>query len=194
MKTLKVWAIVIVMLAVSVPSFGYILIYKTYERTKAIDSEASILVGKAVRGYLIMDINDNDGDINDSYWLTYGKDEEDAKVYTLSVPDLQREISGKYQTLYLNIDEGWYVSALGKMSSKNIGLAARQTIAYTLSGNFIILDSSIFDLTQLLRGGGTVVITLNSIMTQAINATSDPNLDGALTNVTTLLETDGYSL
>ena len=192
MKTLRVWVVILAMLAISAPSFGYILVYNAYGRLKSVDSEADRLVGVAMRGYLIIDINEADGDVNDTYWVTYGKDGEGTKVSTLSVPDLQLEVNGKYQTIYMNIDEGWFVTVLGKMSSKNIGLAERKTVAYTMSGNFIILDSTVFDMTQLLRGSGTMIITLNSTKTKAANTAADA-IDDVLEGILDELDAAGYS-
>jgi hypothetical protein len=192
MKTLKVLLVVLAMLAVTAPSFGYILVYNAFSRIKAVDSETNALVGVAMRGYLIMDINDADGEVNDVYWLTYGKDGEGTKVYTLATPDLQLSVNGKYQTIYMNIDEGWFVTVLGKRTSKNIGLVERELVAYTMSGYFIILDSSVFDLTQLLRGSGTMVITLNSTKTKAANAVYEA-IDDVLEDVEAALILAGYN-
>jgi len=192
MKALKVLLVVLAMLAVTAPSFGYILVYNAFGRIKAVDSETDTLVGVAMRGYLIMDINDADGEVNDIYWLTYGKDSEGTKVYTLSVPDLQLSVNGKYQTIYMNIDEGWFVTVLGKQAAKNIGLAERELVAYTMSGYFIIYDSVVFDMTQLLRGAGTMVVTLNSTKTQAANAAPDA-IDDVLDDVITVLVAAGYN-
>jgi hypothetical protein len=192
MKTLKVLVVLLAMLAISAPSFGYILVYNAFGRLKSVDSEADRLVGVAMRGYLIIDINDTDGDVNDTYWVTYGKDSEGTKVSTLSVPDFQLEVNGKYQTIYMNIDEGWYVTVLGKTSSKSIGMADRTTVAYTMSGNFIILDSVVFDMTQLLRGAGTMVITLNSTKTRTANTAADA-IDDVLDDILTELDDAGYS-
>jgi hypothetical protein len=192
MRTLKVLLVVLVMLAVSAPSFGYILVYNAFGRLKAVDSETETLVGVAMRGYLIMDVNENDGDLNDVYWVGYGKDTERVKVYTVSVPDLQLTVSGKYQTVYMNVDDGWFVTTIGRRSNKNIGLVDRQSVAYTMSGNLIILDSVVFDMTQLLRGAGSMVFSLSSSKTQAANAAADA-VDDVLDDILTLLEDAGYS-
>ena len=74
MRTLKAWMVVLVMLAVCAPSFGYVLVYNTLSRVKAVDSVAETITRVAVRGYLVMDINDANGDVNDAYWLLYGRD------------------------------------------------------------------------------------------------------------------------
>ncbi len=70
MRMLKVWVVVLAMLAVSAPSFGYVLVYNVISRIKAVENYAGSLVGLAVRGYLIMDFNDTNGDFNESEWLT----------------------------------------------------------------------------------------------------------------------------
>jgi hypothetical protein len=190
MKTLKVWAIVIVMLAVSAPSFGYILVYNAFGRVRSVDSETNTLVGVVIRGYLILDINNADGEVNDLDWICYGKDGDGTKVYTESIPYLELEVDGKYQTIYIDIDDGWFITLVGKITNKNIGLGSKQAIAYTMSGNLIIVDSSVFD-AQTLRGGGTMSITLNSTKTQTFNADAN-DIEDAIGSIETTLEAAGY--
>ena len=103
MKNLKVWMVVTVMLAVCAPSFGYVLVYNTISRAKAIDSVAETITRVAVRGYLVLDINDANGDVNDAYWLLYGKDNYGDKVYTVEGLDPVMTIDGTYaEHLYYN--------------------------------------------------------------------------------------------
>jgi hypothetical protein len=192
MKMLKMLAIVVVLLTVCAPSFGYILIYNTFGRVKAVDSQATTLNGIVLRGYMILDINNADGEVNDVFWICYGKDTLGAKVYTESVPNIEFQVSGKYQTLFIDVDAGWTATVLGKMSSKAIGLADRKTIAYTMSGNLVIVDSTVFDATQLLRGGGSLVVTLNSTKTKAAN-TADDTFDDVIGDTETALESAGYN-
>ena len=66
MKTLRVWVVVLTMMAFCAPSFGYVLVYNAISRIKAVNSDANSLVGIAVRGYLIMDVCDTDGSVNAS--------------------------------------------------------------------------------------------------------------------------------
>jgi len=179
------------MLAVTAPSFGYILVYNAFGRVKAIDSETDTLVGFAVRGYLILDINDVNGDVDDNYWLAYGKDSEGTKVSTLSVPNLELSVNGKYETLYMDIDGGWYATILGKRVSRDIGFADKRLVVYTMSGNSILVDGIVLDGAQLLRGASSMVLTLNSSLTHSANADSD-DIETVLDDVITILTTAGY--
>jgi hypothetical protein len=189
MRTLKVLIVVLAMLAISAPSFGYILVYNAYARLKAVDSDSNALVGKALKGYLIID-ETNDGEVNDVAWIAYGKDSEGSKTYTFSVPYIELQVDGKYQTVYMDIDEGWFVTAIGRMSSKNIGFADRMLVAYTMSGNFIIYDGIVFDIVQM-RGSGNMVITLNSTRTKAANTDGD-TIDDVIDDITADLLSLGY--
>lgn len=191
MKTLKVCAAVAIILSFSVPSFGYILIYNTFGSIRAVDSIANTLSGVALRGYLILDINNADGEVNNIEWICYGKGAGGTKVYTESVPYAELQVSGKYQTLYVDVDAGWDITFLGRMSSKDIGMTDKKTIAYTMSGSLAILDSTVLDATQLLRGGGTLVISLNSSKTQTAN-TGAEIFDDVITDIETTLESAGY--
>jgi hypothetical protein len=190
MRTLKVLIVVLAMLAISAPSFGYILVYNAYARLKAVDSDANALVGKAMKGYLIVD-ETNDGEVNDVAWIAYGKDSEGSKTYTLSVPYIELQVDGKYQTVYMDIDEGWFVTTIGRMASKNIGFADRTLVAYTMSGNFTIYDGVVFDMGQMLRGSGNMVITLNSTKTRAANTDGD-TIDVVIDDITAALILLGY--
>ncbi|MGA2680104.1 MAG: hypothetical protein ABSF37_12520 [Sedimentisphaerales bacterium] len=194
MKMLKVWVVVLVLLAVSTPSFGYILVYNALSRIKAIDSVANSLVGIAVRGYLILDINDTDGDVDASYWLIYGKDGDGTKVYTWAEPDqLQLSVSGKCQSVSMDTEDGWSITVVGKITNKAIGLAAgKQLIAYSMSGNLIIpMDGGVvLNDNQSLTGSGTISITLNSTKTKAANLSSE-EIDDVLQAIQTSLV--GYS-
>jgi hypothetical protein len=188
MRTLKVWMVVLVMLAVCVPSalcstsVGHILIYNTISRVKAVDSETSSLVGKAVRGYLVIDVNEA-GDINEAYWFIYGRDGEGAKIYSENWIDLDLSVDGKYQSISMETAEGWFVTVVGKITSKDIGFTDnKQQIAYSMSGNFIIPDGFVLDSAEALVGSGAVVITLNSTKTKAANAALD-SIDDVLADL-----------
>lgn len=193
MKTLKMWVVILAMLAVSAPSFGYVLVYNALNRVKAVDSAAETLVGTAVRGYLLLDINDANGDVNDSYWLIYGKDTGAAKVYTWSGLDPDLSISGRYQSIYMETGDGWTATVVGKITNKNIGLAAgKRAVAYTMSGNFVIVGGVVLDATQYLTGAGAMVLSLNSTKTKAINLASQ-SIDNAFDALITEVEAAGYS-
>jgi hypothetical protein len=192
MRTLKVWVVILAMLAVCAPSFGYVLVYNTLSRVRAVDSAAETLVGTAVRGYLLLDINDANGDVNDSYWLIYGKDTGGDKVYTWCGLDPDLEINGRYQSLYLETGDGWTATVVGKITNKNIGLAAgKRAVAYTMSGNFIVVGGVVLDATQYLTGSGAMVLSLNSTKTKAINLASE-SIDDAFDALVTEVEAAGY--
>jgi hypothetical protein len=192
MRILKVWVVILAMLAVSAPSFGYVLVYNVLNRIKAVDSAAETLVGTAVRGYLLLDINDANGDVNDSYWLIYGKDTSKAKVYTWSGLDPDLSVSGRYESIYLETGDGWTSTVVGKITNKDIGLAAgKRAVAYTMSGNFVIVGGVVLDATQYLTGSGAMVLSLNSTKTKTINLAST-SIDDAFDDLITVVEGLGY--
>jgi hypothetical protein len=189
MRTLKLWMIIVVMLAVCAPSFGYVLVYNVISRVKAV-TDIDSLVGVAVRGYLVLDINES-GDVNECYWMTYGKDSTGAKVYTSESPDPILSVNGRYQTFSMDTGDGWSVIVLGKITSKNIGLADKQAIAYTMAGNFVVNGGFVLDGDQL-TGSGAMVITLNSTKTKAANQTSE-YVGDVVDELTTALGLAGYN-
>ncbi len=193
MKTLKVWIVILAMLAVCAPSFGYILVYNTLSRIKAVDSVANSVIGVAVRGYMVLEVNGVDGDVNASYWLIYGKDGDGANVYTWAEPaQLQLSVSGRCQSVSIDTEDGWSLTAVGKITNKAIGVAAgKQLIAYSMSGNLIIpMDGVVLNDDQSLTGSGTISITLNSTKTKAANIALD-EIDDVLEDIQTSLV--GYS-
>jgi hypothetical protein len=194
MKTLKVWMVVTVMLAICAPSFGYVLVYNTISRIKAIDSVAETITRVAVRGYLVLDINDANGDVNDAYWLLYGKDNYGDKVYTVEGLDPVMTIEGTYASIYATTGGGWIATVVGKRTYKDIGVAAgKQVIAYSLSGNFIIEEGgAVINMDQFLTGSGAMGVTLNSIKTKAANLAS-ASVDDTLTTLTDALDTLLYT-
>jgi hypothetical protein len=191
MKTVKMWIVIAAMLAICAPSFGYVLVYNTLSRVKAINSTTESLVGVAVRGYLLMDINDA-GEVNDSYWLVYGRDGEGTKVYTIDGLDPVMSTAGRYENIYMDTPNGWSVIVVGKITSKNIGLVDRELVAYTMSGNFIISGGVVLDASQFLTGSGAMVVTLNSTKTKTANLATD-SIDDTLDNLIIAVEADGYS-
>jgi hypothetical protein len=192
MKNLKVWMVITVMLAVCAPSFGYVLVYNTLSRIKAIDSVAETITRVAVRGYLVLDINDA-GDVNDAYWLLYGKDNYGDKVYTVEGLDPVMTIQGTYASIYATTGGGWVATVVGKRTFKNVGLTDKQLIAYSMTGNFIIEEGgAVLNMDQFLTGSGTMGVTLNSTKTKAANLASK-SVDETLTVLTDALDTLLYT-
>jgi len=195
MKTLKVWIVVLAMLAVSAPSFGYVLVYNVVSRINAVDSIANSLVGAAAKSYLFMDINEVDGEVNDSYWLIYGKDGDGTKTYILEEPYLDSLVCGKYQSIHFEtVEGGWSVTVIGKVMSKSIGTTNKKLVAYAMSGNLIIQSSGIvLDMSQSLTGAGSMVLMLNSVKTKAANNVSAPmTIDDAVSDITDAWDVAGY--
>lgn len=198
MRMLKVWVVVLAMLAVSAPSFGYVLVYNVVSRIRAVENYAGSMVGLAVRGYLIMDFNDTTGDFNESEWLTFGKDSEGTKVYT-GPDDPQAEVAiyNNYQAVSMLTPDGWSIMVVGKITNKAIGLAAgKQPIASTMSGSFIldgctIFDGDMFD-GDVITGSGSITITLNTVKTKAANGASE-TIDDAFLDITNVFDAADYS-
>jgi hypothetical protein len=126
------------------------------------------------------------GDIDNSYWLIYGRDGEGAKVYAENGIDPELSVNGKYQSISMETPEGWVVIVVGKITNKDIGLADRKPVAYTMSGNFTIPGGFVLD-TSFLTGSGAMSITLNSTKTRAVNQVAG-TIDDALYDITDVLD------
>ena len=194
---LKVWVVVLAMLAVSAPSFGYVLVYNVISRIRAVENYAGSMVGLAVRGYLIMDFNDTTGDFNEAEWLTFGSDSEGTKVYTgPDDPGAEVAIYGNNQTVSMLTGDGWSIMVVGKITNKAIGLTGKKPIAYTMSGNFVldgctIFDGDMFD-GDVITGSGSITITLNTVKTKAANGASE-TIDDAFLDITNVFDAADYS-
>jgi hypothetical protein len=197
MRMLKVWVVVLAMLAVSAPSFGYVLVYNVISRIRAVENYAGSMVGLAVRGYLIMDFNDTTGDFNEAEWLTFGTDSERTKVYT-GPDDPQAEVAiyNNYQTVSMLTPDGWVIMVVGKITNKAIGLSGKKPIACTMSGNFTVDGGTVFDGDMfdgdVLTGSGSITITLNTVKTKAANGASE-TIDDAFLDITNVFDAADYS-
>jgi len=191
MKTLKVWMVIAVMLAVCAPSFGYVLVYNVISRVRAVDSDTESIAGIAVRGYLVMDFNDTTGDFNEAGLITYGKDLDKTKVYTLpDDPGANLAVNGRYQSVSMLTGEGWQIIVVGKITNRYINNTDKQLIAYSMTGNFT-LDGGTALYGDLLTGSGSMVMVLNSTKTKAANEALDSK-DTVLDDLTILLEDADY--
>jgi hypothetical protein len=191
MRTMKMLVVVAVMLAVCAPSFGYVLVYNTISRVKAVDNDTGTLANMSVRGYMIIDFNDTTGDFNEAQWLTYGRDITNTKVYTLpDDPDPTLEVSGRYQSISMLTGDWWTVTVVGKLTNKYVSTADRKLIAFTMSGGFT-LNGYVLN-GDLLTGSGAIIMTLNTTKTKAANDASE-NIDDAFAHITDALDTAGYA-
>jgi hypothetical protein len=183
--------VIAVMLAVCAPSFGYVLVYNVISRVRAVDSDTESIAGIAVRGYLVMDFNDTTGDFNEAGLITYGKDLDKTKVYTLpDDPGANLAVNGRYQSVSMLTGEGWQIIVVGKITNRYINNTDKQLIAYSMTGNFT-LDGGTALYGDLLTGSGSMVMVLNSTKTKAANEASDSK-DTVLDNLTILLEDADY--
>ena len=197
MRALKVLIVILVMLGVCAPSFGYVLVYNVVSRVRAVDNDAGKLVGTAVKGYLVMDFNDANNDFNEAAWITYGKDSESVLVYTgPDDPGANVTLSGNYQSVSMFTGDGWTIMVAGKIVNKAIGLSNRAPIAYTMSGNFIVDSGSVYDGDMfdgdILTGSGAITITLNTVKTKAANQASE-SIDDVSGDLTDALDAADYT-
>jgi hypothetical protein len=177
------WLVVVfVVLSVSVPSYGYFLIYNVSGSAKGANdgSKASI----SWKAYLLMDINDGNGILQDANMVMYGKDSTKTKVY------IQFNVNGTAPLLRTYLpDQGSDFMAfnfydyndpfdfegliIGKVKSKKIGLDVNKNVASSMKGMLMIWDGQLFDADDYITATGNVSATLNNSFTKAVNDT-DP--------------------
>jgi hypothetical protein len=191
MKTL---AILFVTLAVlCVPSYGYILVYNMSGSYKTLDTAVESLYSSSFKGYLVMNVNDVNGAIEQSTAIMYGKNAGGGKVYT-TISDVVY-VSGQYgqfMDIELYVENGFDTVMIGKVKTMDIGGNLFTGVGTSLKGNMLFYeDSYLFDDSQYLTGSGTSSLSLNSSRTKAANTNGDA-FDDIVSEYQTLLDNKGY--
>ena len=185
MKRLLVLFVILGVLGVCAPSYGYILVYKLSTTVKAVDTRTGVDAAEVIKlkGYLIVDYNETDVDVNDADVVMYGKDQDDTLAcFRLDVEEdltLNYEIGDINANAWVGFRQGGNRSGIevlltGKTKVKDIGLSEDKTIPGTLKGTLIVWDEIFLDPTRwyLLKGSGNVSAPLHSGLTKEANENS----------------------
>jgi len=191
-------AVLLVVLYMCVPSYGtsgnYFLIYNVSCTMKGANGEEAVSI--PLKGYLVADINNNDGNIVDANLILYGKDNLDnnRKTYVQfnylgSDPNLNVKMDIWWQGSFFAFDIWDYndspfdfeVYVFGKWTWKNIGYSSTEPVASSLSGPISVWDGMLLDPNDELMGTGNTSVSLWLAETKIVNAnnwTQDEIING----------------
>lgn len=187
MRKLLGLTVVLAVLGVCAPSYGYILVYKVAGAMKAQEWGSDTLTNVSVKGYLAMDIDDSD-EVVDAKMVLYGKGTGGNLVYSVddfndSDPNIDDNIywgnSGRVVELDVwNINHIYPFShefmMTGILKSIDVGLGAteKKMAASSLKGSLVAWRGPLLDSDQDLFGSGAATMTLDTKQTKAANAGS----------------------
>jgi hypothetical protein len=192
---MKKLAMLLVMLAVlCVPSYGYILVYNMSGSYKTLDTDANALYSSSFKGYLVMDVNDANGTIEQSTAIFYGKNFGGGKVFT-TINDVVYACGqyGQYMNIELFIDDhGFDTVMIGKVKTMDVGGSLYTGVGTSLKGGLLFYeDGYLLDDSQYLTGSGTSSLSLNTSRTKAANLNGD-TFSSIISEYQALLTNKGY--
>jgi hypothetical protein len=195
---------VLAVLGVCAPSYGYILAYNVTGAVKALDWNSSKIVNVSVKGYLVVDINSNDSgsnEVNDAQMVLYGKDTIGNLVYykdSLNKSDEGARWYTKGGVVGVDVWDHnspfWYEFVMtGNVKATDVGLGAnsKKLAASSLSGSLITWWDRLLDSSQDLYGSGAATMMLATTQTKAANQGS-LSVDAVISTFIAGLEAKGY--
>jgi len=194
-------------------SYGYFLIYNVSTTVKGIDEEAGTPISIPLKGYLVLNMDDNCDATLDINLILYGKNPAGQKVYTQlndNGNDYLGYAFGYTQWGYFTIRlEGvdvfdFETGLMGKVKEKDVGLGSdsKKNVASSLKGVICVWDNMLLDTAEYITGTANISMTLNNKYTKTVNDT-EPSwtqeqiiegqlVDGEMTGLKPLLEDKGY--
>jgi hypothetical protein len=179
MRRLLALAVLFVVLSMSVPSYGYFLIYNLSSTMKGVNNTTPVSI--PWKAYLVLNFDNSDNGV-DANLIMYGKDSNKAKVYV--------ELNYSDSAHLFNSDSFWQKGAsqafnfysesdhpfdfvgfvIGKSKTTNIGLSNTKNIAGSMTGTMIVWDNMLFNASDNISGSGAVSMSLNAAVTKYANA------------------------
>ena len=199
MKRLLTLTVVMLVLALCAPSYGYVLVYKVTGKMKAVEWSGSTLGNTSVKGYLAINIDDSN-DANYAQLILYGKDTSDNLVYFLDGLSSGEDITWNVTGDVIGVDVWDYTDPFeyefmmtGKVKLVDVGygLSNKKTAASSLKGSLVSWWGQLLDGNQELFGSGAATMTLDTKQTKTANIGLS-SVDDVITTLTDELEAKGY--
>lgn len=194
MRKLLAIFVLLAVLGVCVPSYGFILVYKATISYKTLATDYDTIVKGTIKGFLVMNIDDSGEPavIDEAQFVLYGNVEGGKHYESLDITDyIELTESGNNAAITIGATGGIDYSAnlFGKLKATNIGLSGTKSIPSALSGG--ILMNGTFFYTADLIGFSTVSATLDSKTTKTANGTG-ATVSDIVDNIISALK--GYSI
>jgi len=204
MKRLLGLSVLFVVLSVSVPSYGFFLIYNLSTTVKGADYDTDLKTTVPLKAYLVLNLNDISGDVVDANLIMYGKDTTKTKVYVqLNESDSAGFLSADiwYIGDYTFVDIWSYDNPFdfemllsGKEALKDIGFGAgdKVWVAGSIKGVNMVWDGFLLGAAgQDVSGTSNASASLYTVATKAVNRDSWTQ-DEIVDNLISILQNKGY--
>jgi hypothetical protein len=206
----KLMAAVLVMIVMSwlcSTSFGFLFLYKVSTTVKGADDNTGLKVMIPLKGYLLLNLDDTDGEFVDANLLLYGKDTVGAKKYVQidyasGSGDLEADVwyIGDFAFIDIWATEGPFSFEMffsGKEALKDIGLGSddKKEVASSIKGVTIVWDDFLLGPSgQEVSGSANASATLWTAAVKAINDPLEPwTPDEVVVELIDILDLKGYS-
>jgi hypothetical protein len=190
MRKLMGLIMVLAILSVCSPSYGYILVYKVTGSMKAAEWRVDKIISVSVKGYIAVNIvvNDTgDNEVTDAQMVIYGKNKSGGLVY---YRDYLNDPNNSGIGLYTPGHNGSVVEVrvwdhhnpfyyeflmTGNIKAADVGFgtAFKELEASSLKGSLVTWWAQLLDNSQVLYGSGSASATLDAKQTKAANAAND---------------------
>jgi hypothetical protein len=200
MRKLLTLFVMLMVLGLCAPSYGYLLIYNVSSTFKGVDSEANSVENVPIKGFLVLDMNDPNETLTEAQMVLYGKDADKAKVYFVETFGGDAGIDWTVEGDFVTVDLGdssdpfdYEMMLTGKIVDKNVGLGAddKKGVVNSLKGAIVAWGGMIFDGGQDLFGAGTTSMTFYPGPTKSYNV-DDATIDEVVEDIQSFLEDKGY--
>jgi hypothetical protein len=191
MKKLLVAGLMTAVLSITAQANAYVLVYNLFGNVQAVDTAANDQVTQLLSGYIVMNINETDGIVDDSSVILYGRQDWRNRFYTIDDNIVSFTTYGNYVTLVAGNGQGNLIILTGRIRSANIGAATRQQAATNLSGAMTLEYGQLFDVDALLTGGGDMQAMLNNWLTRNANSSGN-TIDEVVDSILSNLESRGF--
>ena len=204
MKRFLALLIVLMMFVMCSSSYGMFLVYKVSTSVKGVDDTT---VSIPLKAYLVMNFDDDSGEIQDANLILYGKDYDGVKVYV--------QLNDSDSDDYLDID-AWSMGTgdgysfidfwaygdenpfefegyvMGKNKVRDIGATDLWIIASSMKGVFMVFQDMLLDADQDISGMSNISMTLDNTTTKMANG-GGWSQDDVSAYITGLLQDKDYT-
>jgi hypothetical protein len=193
MKKLLVAGLMMAVLGITAQANAYVLVYTLLGNVQAVDIAANDQVTQMLNGYIVLNVNEADGTVDDSSMVLFGREGWRNRYYSIDDYAVNFTTYGNYVTLVAGNGQGNIIILTGRLRSTNVGAAARQQAATNLNGAMTLEYGQLFDFNASLTGAGAMQATLNNWLTRSVNS-SGGTVDDVLDSIISNLESRGFQL
>jgi hypothetical protein len=192
MRRISAALVVLVMLAMCALSFGnYFLIYNVSATVNGADDDTGVKTTVPMKGYLVVNLTDDDGDFVDANLILYGNDSstpKKQKVYVVlnynsdEFLDVESRVIGDFAFMDITGSGPFNFEMLisGKQTLKDIGKGTldKKNVPSSIKGNLIVRTGFLLgpDAEQDVAGTANVSATLWAVATKWVNGANDEHV------------------